>query len=217
MKQLLDVLLPPACPGCGIEGTVICPGCRGQLARRRDEPANVPIGLAANRPAGLVQLEWCATYGGPARASLHALKYDGERRLVDPLAELMAERWMRAGIGGDVIVPVPIHAARRRERGFDQAELLARAIGARLKMPVMEALTRTTRTRAQHDLGRGARASNVSGAFMIRAGQESIISGRWAVLIDDVVTTGATLAGCALALYEAGAAAVSALALARER
>lgn len=217
VKQLLDLLLPPSCPGCGKEGTPLCPACRGVLARRLDEPAGVPLGLAASQPAGIVQLEWCAGYGGVARACLHALKYDGEQRLAAPLGELMAQRWRRAAIGGDVLVPVPVHAARRRERGFDQAELLARAAGAELGLPVVAALTRAARTRAQHALGRGARAANVGRVFAVPATRAPVVHGQWVVLVDDVVTTGATLAGCAAALLDAGARAVSALAVARER
>jgi ComF family protein len=217
VTRVLDLLLPPSCPGCGVEGAALCPGCRRHLARRLNEPAGAPIGLAVAHPAGLAQLEWCCAYSGPARACLHALKYDGEKRLVMPLAELMAARWQRVGIGGDVLVPVPVHAARRRQRGFDQAELLARGVGRVLGLPVALALSRATQTRAQHSLDRRARAANVGQAFMVTAAGETDLSGRWAVLVDDVVTTGATLSGCAAALYAAGAAAVSGLALARER
>lgn len=217
MKRLLDVLLPPACPGCGREGTAVCRDCLPFLARRRDEPAGVPLGLAASQPQGLAQLEWCCSYSGVARAALAALKYDGELRLVEVLAEQMAARWARTGIGGEVLVPVPVHAARRKQRGFDQAELLARATGRLLKMPVATVLQRATRTAAQHSLGRGARAANVGGAFKVKPGSQRQVSGSWIVLVDDVVTTGATLRGCAQALYAAGAHAVSGLALARER
>jgi ComF family protein len=164
-----------------------------------------------------VQLEWCATYNGPARACLHALKYDGEGRLVEPLAEIMAQRWARAGIGGDVLVPVPVHAARKRQRGFDQAELLARAVGRVLGLPVALAVRRASKTTAQHQLGRSARAANVGRAFVRDPACDGLVRGRWPVLIDDLTTTGATLSGCAAALYESGAVAVSALALARER
>jgi competence protein ComFC len=177
----------------------------------------VPLGLPSKQPAGIVQLEWCAAYNGPARAWLHALKYDGERRLVEPLAEIMAERWARAGVGGDVLVPVPVHAARKRQRGFDQAELLARAVGLRLDLPVVAAVRRASKTTAQHALGRRARATNVGHAFVADPRFAAVMSGRWAILIDDLTTTGATLTGCAAVLYDAGAAAVSALALARER
>jgi len=177
----------------------------------------VPIGLGSNQPAGIVQLEWCASFNGVARASVHALKYDGELRLVAPLAEVMAARWRRAGIGGDVLVPVPVHAERRRQRGFDQAELLAHGVGERIGLPVVLALRRAARTTAQHQLGRRARQDNVAQAFGVAPRDLAEVRGRWLVLIDDVVTSGATLAGCARALYEAGGSAVSALTLARER
>lgn len=217
MRAVLDLLLPPRCPGCDAEGEVICDRCRRPLERRLDEPPGAPIGLAVDMPDGLVQLEWCAAFTGPVRAALHALKYDGERRLVEPLAAVMAQRWQRAGRGGDLFVPVPVHAARRRERGFDQAEELARASGRLLGVQVSRCLARRERTAAQHALGRRERARNVGGAFGVAVGSEAMVQGRWVVLIDDVTTTGATLAGCAAALSQAGARAVSALTLARER
>ena len=187
------------------------------MARRMGEPAAAPLGLQVDLPSGLAQLEWCCPYTGPARSALHRLKYDGELRLVEPLAELMAERWRRAGIGGDWLVPVPVHAQRRRERGFDQAELLARAVGRRLRLPVVLALERAEQTAAQHKLGRRARAANVGQAFRAAASSRGRLRGRWVIVVDDVVTTGATLEGCARILYDNGAYAVSGLALARER
>ncbi|HWH23346.1 MAG TPA: double zinc ribbon domain-containing protein [Candidatus Limnocylindria bacterium] len=217
MQHLLDVLLPPTCPGCGREGEAICATCRRPLTRRRGEPAHVPLGLPSKAPAGIAQLEWCAAYNGPARDCLHALKYDGETRLVEPLAELMAQRWRSAAVGGEVLVPVPVHAARRRQRGFDQAELLARAISRRTGLALAPALERAAATAAQHNLGRRARAGNVGSAFAVTPGHERSVRDRWVVLVDDIVTTGATAAACALALRAAGAAAVSALAFARER
>lgn len=217
MDRLLDALLPATCPGCGREGLALCAGCTDALARRLDEPAGVPIGLAASQPSGVVQVEWCVGYGGVARACLHALKYDGEQRLVAPLSRLMAQRWRRAAIGGELLVPVPVHAARRRDRGFDQAELLARAIAADLGLPVLAAVSRVARTKAQHALTRGARQANVGGVFTVAPRHAAAVRGRWVVLVDDVVTTGATLSGCAAALLAAGARAVSGLALARER
>jgi ComF family protein len=217
MRALLDLLLPPACPGCGREGVVLCSGCAARLDRRLDEPPGVPIGLARPLPAGLVQLEWCAGFGGPVRAALHALKYRGERRLAGPLGRALAARWQRAGIGGDMLVPVPVHPRRRRERGFDQAEDLAHACGRWLGLPVVRALERHQRTVAQHALGQDARRSNVIGAFAVRPGLERDVRGRWLVLVDDVTTTGSTLSGCAAALLDAGALAVAGLTVARER
>ena len=217
LKAALDLLLPARCPGCGTEGAALCAECRRLMERRLDEPPGVPIGLPIRQPAGILQLEWCCSFNGPARAAIHALKYDGERRLVEPLGRLMAERWRRAGVGGQLLVPVPVHAARRRERGFDQAELLAREIGRQLRLPTACALQRAAKTAAMHKLGRGARQANVRSAFAVVPRHAASVKDRWIVLIDDVVTTGATLSGCARALYEAGASAVSALTLARER
>jgi ComF family protein len=217
MQRLIDTLLPAQCPACGDEGRAPCTACELRIGRRLGEPAGAPIGLSSPLPAGLVQLEWCASFGGPARACLHALKYDGERRLAGPLGGLMAARWREAGIGGDVLVPVPVHAARKRDRGFDQAELLAQAVGAALGLPAIAALRRAAKTAAQHALGRGARAGNVGHAFAVDPRWQPSVTGKWLILVDDVVTTGATVGACAEVLYAAGARAVSALSLARER
>ncbi|HEV8516179.1 MAG TPA: phosphoribosyltransferase family protein [Candidatus Limnocylindrales bacterium] len=217
MAALLDLLLPPVCPGCEEEGAPICTACLRVLGRRLGEPPGAPIGLPVELPHGLVQLEWCAAYTGVARAAVHALKYDGERRLVGPLGGLLAERWGRAGIGADLVTWVPVHTTRRRDRGFDQAEILARETAARLGLPVLDLLARRRTTEAQHALGRGARARNVGGVFAVRGGAEPLVAGRWILVVDDVVTTGATLAAAAAALEEGGALAVSGLAFARER
>ncbi len=215
--QLLDLLLPPSCPGCGAEGELLCPPCRLPLTRRFDEPPGVPVGLPATMPDGVVQLEWCAAFTGSVRAALHSLKYEGIRRLAEPLGDALAERWRRAGVGGEILVPVPLHPDKRRERGYNQAYLLAAACARSLGLPVFEALGRREATEAQHLLDRRARARNVGEAFSMLGGLERAVGGRWVVLVDDVVTTGATVAACAAALDAAGALAVSALAVARER
>lgn len=181
------------------------------------EPPGVPLGMPAILPAGLLQLEWCATYSGPVRDTLHALKYRGERRLREPLADALAARWHTAGRGGTLVTWVPVHRSRLRERGFDQAEELARAMATRLHLPVARCLEHQQRTTAQHALGQADRATNTSGAFAPVSGAPATLQGRWVVLVDDVVTTGATLSGCAWALAEGGAAAVSAITLARDR
>jgi ComF family protein len=184
-------------------------------------PGGTPIGLPAELPAPLLQLEWCAPFAGPVRAALHDLKYAGERRLAGPLGEALARRWARVGTGAEVIVPVPVHAERERRRGYDQAALIAEVAGGRLEFPVVRALERQRATVAQFELGRDERAANVDGAFQVRAslgaGAAGSVAGRWVLLVDDVVTTGATLAACAFALERAGARAVSAIAVARER
>jgi ComF family protein len=217
MRRLLDLLLPPTCAGCGLEGMSLCGRCGEPLARRLEEPPGMPLGLVAPLPVGIVQLEWCATYGGPVRDALHALKYRGERRLAPILAHGMSERWRRAGRGGEMLVPVPVHPTRRRERGFDQAEDLARGVATELCLPWSPALERRTRTTAQHALGRAERAANMGGVFAVRRERRHLVAGRWVLLVDDITTTGATLAECAAALHAAGARAVSALTVARDR
>jgi ComF family protein len=214
----LDVALPPACAGCSTEGVSLCPACSRALAVRLALPAGIPIGLPSVVPATLAQLEWCAPFSGPVRAALHGLKYAGERRLTEPLASAVAARWRAAGAGGEMLVPVPVHAERARRRGYDQAVLLAAETGRLLELPCLRALERRRNTPPQFDLGRRARRANVAGAFALaRAEDAARIRGRWIVLVDDVVTTGSTLVACAEALYDAGALAVSAVTVARER
>ena len=217
MRAILDLLLPATCAGCGLEGTPLCTRCARPLRRRIDEPPGIPVGLAIPVPAGLVQVEWCAAFTGPVRDAIHVLKYRGERRLAEPLGAAIADRWAQAGRGGDLLVPVPVHRSRLRERGFDQADDIARACGRRLGLPVVGALERRHRTVAQHSLGRLERAQNLGGAFGVRDGLREEVAGRWIILVDDVSTTGATLTGCAAALLDSGALAVSALTVARER
>ena len=220
--RALDLALPAACAGCGREGAALCTDCAPALDARLDAERGVPIGLPADIPVPLLQLEWCAPFTGVTRRALHALKYDGERRLAQPLGAAIARRWERAGVAGDAFVPVPASPDRVRERGYDQAALLAGEAGRRLRLPVVHALERTRATTAQFDLDRAARASNLGGAFRVAprvatARQAGAVAGRWLVLVDDVVTTGATLAACAATLLDAGAMAVSAITVARER
>jgi ComF family protein len=224
-NRLLDLAFPARCPGCGREGPPICAACVPALDARLALPAGVPIGLPSEVPAPLLQLEWCAPFGGLVRRALHELKYSGETRLATPLGEAIGRRWRRVAAGGDVLVPVPVHAERARRRGYDQAELLARAAARALDLPCAPILERVRATTAQFDLDRPTRATNVRGAFRLRprpggepeTASAQSLAGRWVVLVDDVVTTGATLSACAEPLLAAGAVGVSAVTVARER
>ena len=213
----LDLALPASCSGCGREGQALCPACLPALDARLALPGGTPIGLPADIPAPLLQLEWCAPFAGPVRAALHDLKYAGEQRLAEPLGAAVARRWARVGVGADLLVPVPVHAERERRRGYDQAALIAAVAATHLGLPSVRALERRRATVAQFELGRGERASNVAGAFAVGRAGHGVVAGRWVLLVDDVVTTGATLAACGEALIRAGARAVSAIAVARER
>lgn len=214
--RLLDLAFPASCLGCGVEGEPICPACSEPLRVRERLPPGLPIGLPSNVPPPLLQLEWCSPFSGLVRDALHALKYGGERRLARPLGEAAADRWRFAGNGAEVVAPVPVHRERRRERGYDQAELLATVVADRLGLPVLAPLERHQATRPQFALGHAARRRNVATAFGPTR-SAGAVRGRWVLLVDDVVTTGATLSACAEVLLEAGAVAVSALAIARER
>jgi ComF family protein len=148
-------------------------------------------------------------YDGTLRAVVHALKYDGRRSLARPLARLMAKSGADLLAGADFVSPVPLHRARARSRGFNQAEEMARHLG----VPVVHALRRIRRTPSQTDLPAARRHANVRGAFAMA--RRARVGGAVVVLIDDVSTTGATLEACARVLLEAGASEVRALTAAR--
>ena len=216
----LDAALPATCVGCGREGPPLCAACVPALDRRLEAPPGVPIGLPGDLPAPLLQLDWCAPFSGTVRSALHAIKYGGEQRLADQLGAAIARRWARVGVGTDLVTHVPVHADRARTRGYDQAALIARAAARHLGLPYAPLLTRERATIAQFDLDRTDRAANVAGAFGVRAfgaGRGTDPTGRWVLLVDDVVTTGATLAACAQALERAEALGTSAITVARER
>lgn len=221
--RALDLALPAVCAGCGREGMALCADCEPVLDLRAHRPPGAPIGMPGDTPAPLAQIEWCTGFTGVTRRALHHLKYSGDRRVAVPLGQAVARRWARAGVGGDVLVPVPASADRVRDRGYDQAGLIAQAAGASLGLPVHpDLLERTRRTAAQFDLDRASRGHNVRGAFRVRSGAawphgSGPEGSPWIVLVDDVMTTGSTLAACARALLDAGAFAVSAVTVARER
>jgi ComF family protein len=190
----------------------IGPGC---CARCGAAGAAGPCARCAAEPPAWDWARAAAEYEGVARDAIHAFKFDGKTALARPLAALVAEQWGVA-VGSDVaaLVPVPLARGRRRERGFNQAALLAGRLGARLGVPVRAGwLARVRATRPQSDLGAAERRANVRGAFAAPA----TVAGRHVVVVDDVLTTGATAAECARALRLAGAARVGVLTVARVR
>jgi ComF family protein len=155
-------------------------------------------------------------YEGGLRTVIHELKYRGKRRVAVRLAEALlaapgAQELLR---GSDVLVPVPLHPRRRRERGFNQAEVLAQELARRVGRPCAPAaLVRRKDTASQAGLSAAARRRNVAGAFAVR--RHTQVAGRVVTLVDDVLTTGATAHACARALLAAGVSEVRLLAVAR--
>ena len=201
--MLLDLLAPPLCWSCAApaaRGAGLCGTCRRSLRFLPGAPALL-CGLAVWAPVA---------YDGPARELVKALKFHSATRIADEMAAAVVAnaplRWLTA-----TLVPVPLHPARRRTRPFNQAELLARALSARAApLPVHDCLTRTGAHQPQVGRGRAARLHGPAGAIRARGPAP-----RHALLVDDVVTTGATLAACAAALRAAGARHVAAVAFAR--
>jgi ComF family protein len=154
-------------------------------------------------PAIVSARSFCWADDRVARECLHAFKYDGWHALATVLASRMRTLW--ADEAPSALVPVPLAAGRRRERGYNQAELLARAL-ARLwtSSIVADVLDRTRETPSQTQLTRAHRFANVADAFRVSATRAHSLHGRHIILIDDVMTTGATLNACAVALRGAG-------------
>jgi len=161
----------------------------------------------------LTRLRSAVAYEGPIESAVHRFKYEGWRRLSGPLAQLIAERLAIEGLAARCVIAVPLHPARLHQRGYNQAELLARELRKRMTLDAPEGeLVRTVPTPPQVGCDRLRRFDNVRGAFSWRgAGLE----GDSILLVDDVATTGATLDACASALRAAGSGPVTGVSIAR--
>ena len=149
-------------------------------------------------------------YEGTLRKLIHLFKYNGMRGLDKPLGNLLAAAMPRDR-QFDAVIPVPLHWRRRWQRGFNQSELLGKVIARRRGIPLVKALRRGAATRAQAGLSNAQRRENVAGAFRARRR----LAGLRVLLVDYVMTTGATAGACARALKKAGARSVAVLSLAR--
>lgn len=226
--RLLDTLFarlfPSRCIGCGLRGVVVCADCRStipwlpqavcplcaapsRLARIcpgcRDEPLRLDGARAA-----------CA-FEGVTRKAVHDLKYRGLQDRAAFLAELLAQAIERRPLAVDLLVPIPLAPGRRRQRGFNQSELIGQHLAGRLSAPMMSAvLVRTRETPRQVGRTAAERRANIEGAFT--CAMPEVVRGRRVAVVDDVMTTGATLGVAAEALRVAGASRVYGLAVARE-
>jgi ComF family protein len=209
LGTLLNLLFPPRCVACRAAGDWLCPACLDLILFF--EP---PWPSLMEESWPLQEVRSAAHLSGPLREAIHSFKYKGLRALAGTLGQIVYDCWEAEPWPIDVIVPVPLHPQRRRERGYNQSTLLARELARHTGLPVVEGtLVRVTPTRPQVGLNAAERAENVRDAFRCR-GKD--LSGLQVLLVDDVLTTGATLRACAQALLEGGANAVWGLTLAHD-
>ncbi|MCM0081151.1 ComF family protein [Geomonas sp. Red32] len=232
-RSLLDILFPPLCHACRsfipLAGEIlICPECLektsflvGPLCTICGTPFTTEKGrghlcgdclgrLPLHRSRSAV------VFAGPVRDLIHGFKYGNRVHLADPLAILMAGALasFREEARPELILPVPLHRKRLRERGFNQAQLLAKVLEKRWRVPVETGNLRRIRwTDPQTTLDAEARWLNVSGAFEVKNGKR--LAGKRVMLVDDVLTTGSTMRECAEVLLDAGVAEVVAVTVAR--
>jgi ComF family protein len=198
----LDLLYPPRCAGCGQLDTPWCAGCQ----RRLDQAEGM---LRLDAPPPLTASAAGGWHEGLARDAVHALKFEACRAMADVLGERMAAALRAQSWPAELLIPVPLHATRLKERGYNQAEWLAEAVASRSGLAcVPHALVRNRSTPHQVGASAAERRANMVGAFE-PAGDA--LRGRHIVLLDDVFTTGATLQACAQAALSGGALSVYSL------
>ncbi len=216
---MIPWLLSQPCALCGNQAKAdgFCPPCRTDLIRVTDAcpicgRGGHPIGAAHGRGWRLAAVRAPFQYGYPMRELLHRLKYRGQRYLGRSLGQLLARELVYRPFGDAVLIPMPLHRTRLIERGYNQAFELARPLGAVWQVPVWSSgINRIRATAPQTGLPPSARQDNVAAAF--RVTRE--VAGRRLVLVDDVLTTGATANALATTLLAAGATAVCAVTVAR--
>lgn len=223
---LTDLLLPICCASCGRavdagEAGIICGRCWARL-RLLPSPRCVRCGHPATGDA----CKWCASLPAYVRAArsvcwatvdtgqriVHSLKYDGWWRIADGAAARMARLDWPTDVVDEraALVPVPLTASRQRQRGYNQSECLARALAPLWRVPVhCDVLVRSRSTQTQTRLTPEERVRNVHGAFSATAATRTMLRGTHVVLVDDVVTTAATLNACAAVLHDAGVRIIS--------
>ncbi len=222
-NKALDLLFPPICAACGALGDLICADCLAQLPHVAGPLCNrcgrshlyaVPVCESCLQPSFcLQQVRAALIYHEPAAGIIHKMKYDGFFALAKPLAHIMAAAWPNWEPYPEIIVPVPLHKRRQRQRGFNQSALLASHLGQQMGIPVNEeAIRRVKNTIPQIGLNPNERLENVHDAFQAHSQQ---VMNKQILLIDDVFTTGATMLAAAGSLLTSGAAGVSAYCLAR--
>ncbi|MBV9595357.1 MAG: ComF family protein [Chloroflexi bacterium] len=221
-RVLGEALFPSRCIGCQRRGTALCAGCRTALPylpRGLCPRCATRRGAAACRGCGhlssaLSAIHAAFAYEGAARNAVVTLKFRSGRYLVPLMGELLRESLAVRPLVADLVVPVPLSGARLRSRGFNQAALLAGCVAPAVRGVLAEDVLSRADRPAQRTLTAAQRRSNLEGAFACARGLE--LAGKRVLLVDDVVTTGATVSTCADTLARAGAGSVSVLAFARD-
>ncbi len=211
---LLDLLFPARCPWCdNVIGFTRHTACETEL-----EKVRIPAGMVAVAPETSAHLAgaWaCFRYVPPVSDAMLRYKMQKRRELAGVLAPYLVEKYTAEGLSGrfDLILPVPVSAATQRRRGYNQSALLAGALAAGTSLPVRyDLLHKIRETKRQMDLTREERRTNILGAY--EADNPEELAGRRVLLVDDVLTTGATANECANTLLLSGAAACGVLCLA---
>ena len=225
--SLLDLLYPPCCAACGermAASAPLCDGCAPALIPVPDPQCGrcgVPVERAGDCarcrlcPPPFVRAHAAFAFAGAIREAVTRFKYLDSPHLGAPLAALSFPALARALGDCDAVVPAPLHRDRLRKRGYDQAVLLAEAWAGLAQKPCWEPLERVRATERQVGAGAADRLENLAGAFAVHARRGRKVAGARLLLVDDVITTGATLRAAAQALASAGAARVEVAAVAR--
>ena len=219
----LDLLFPPRCAGCGIPGTVWCATCDDRLIKLRARicplcggrlPRSGICRNCSTNPLPLPVRSY-ALYEGPLTRALLQLKYRPNRRLAETMAVWLTSLFQREGWSASMGVAVPLAVSRLRQRGYNQVTLIASALARMLELPYdAKALRRIRDTPSQVGLNPTERWNNVSGAFRSYLSNGS---SQTVLLVDDLFTTGATMAACAAALKASGVKNLMGLTVARAR
>ena len=195
ITSLLDLIFPPVCVGCGRVDALLCAHCRETF---------IPPQLPTNTlPPSISEALALGDYTGPLQKAVHALKYDRLTALAAPLGAMLADRIQQTGWPQSLILPIPLHQTRLARRGFNQTALLSQEAAQILGWAWRDdVLLRIRETPTQVGLNYQGRQENVRKAFAIN--DPAVLADRAVILVDDVLTTGATLGECATTLAAAG-------------